>query len=86
MAKIKKFYAVVTPHTIGIFTKWSIVFALIKGQPNVQKSFRNYFDAMEFLRSNLTKEEQLDFGIFNHNLAWDKPRHKLPSLEDYMRE
>lgn len=51
-----------------------------------KKVFVTIFDAMKFLRSNLTEEEQLDFGVFNHNLAWDKPRHRLPSLEDYMRE
>lgn len=70
--KYKRFYAVITEESVGIFTEWSEAKALSNGVSNRLKGFSGYYQALEFLLSCLTLEEIQSFGLDKHKPVFNQ--------------
>jgi len=61
---ISKFYAVITPDIIGVFTNWKDVEPLVIGTKKaIHKSFSSYDGAKSFVFDHLTDDDILDFCL-----------------------
>lgn len=61
---MNKYYAVVTPDIVGIFTNWFIVSKLVKGTKRTHyKSFEELESAKSYMFEHLSEEDIPDFGL-----------------------
>lgn len=68
-----KYYAVITPNVLGIFTNWTSASALVTGTKNSQhKSFPVYEDAKQYIVSELSPIDIIDFGLDRCSLFLNK--------------
>lgn len=77
----KKFYAVITPTAVGVFTKWDVVSKMITGTPNKNKRFHDYFEAVKYLKKNMSDEDQKAFGLLDKLPAFDRIYKRDPWLK-----
>lgn len=68
-----KYYAFITPESVGIFNDWNKVENHIVGIKNsYHKSFKDYEDAKSFIFSHLSEYDILDFCLDRCNLYLNK--------------
>lgn len=61
---MNKYYAVVTPDIVGIFTNWFVVSKLVKGTKRTHyKSFEELEGAKAYVFEHLSEEDIQDFGL-----------------------
>lgn len=61
---MNKYYAVVTPDIVGIFTNWFVVSKLVKGTKKTHyKSFVELEPAKAYVFEHLSEEDILDFCL-----------------------
>lgn len=68
-----KYYAFLTPTSLGIFTNWPHVESIVSGAKNtVHKSFHSYDEAKQYILSQLSDTDRVDYCLDRCTLYLNK--------------